>query len=272
MTQSAICVWDFTIHNVKPVDELRELLSEHCKKYCFQLEKGEKTGKEHYQGRISLKTKKRQSEAVKLFAGWKCHLSPTSTTNRDNDFYVTKEETRIEGPFTDKNYKYIPRDVRGVKTLFAWQEKLKKKLLTYNERVIDVVYDTVGNNGKTTFARYMMIHHEAELLPFCNDYKDIMRMAYDVGEKRIYLIDAPRAIEKDRLRQFYAAAETLKTGFAYDDRHTYKKRLFDPPRICIFTNKLPKMSYLSADRWNIWQIKDRKLVEYEENEELAEEL
>lgn len=270
MTEVAVCVYDFTIHEVRPAEELRELLKEHCKKYCFQLEEGEKTHKQHYQGRISLKTKKRLPAAAKIFAGWKAHLSPTSKENRDNNFYVCKEDTRIAGPFTDENEVYVPRDVRGIQKLYPWQEKLRDELLVYDTRKVDIVYDTIGNNGKTTFARYMMLYHDAELLPFCNEYKDIMRMTYDVEAKKIYLIDAPRAIDKEKLKQFYSACETIKTGFAYDDRNKYKRRLFDPPRVCIFTNKLPKGSYLSEDRWNYWQIINRKLKKFTPEDENAE--
>lgn len=264
MTNSC-CTYDFTIFAVDELDPptIRNTLKEICKKYTFQLEQGELTGKLHYQGRLSLKCKKRQSELIKLLdqAGWtKYHLSITSNENRDNNFYVTKEETRIQGPFTDTNEIYVPRDIRNIKELRPWQQKLRTTLQSYDERSIDIIVDTKGNSGKSTLTRYMMLFDNAQVLPFCNDYKDIMRMAYDVGIKPIYLIDMPRAINKEKLFQFYAGIETLKSGYCYDDRYKFTQRLFDRPRICIFTNVHPDTSLLSRDMWKIWSIVDNQLI------------
>ena len=266
IVKAACCVYDFTLFDEITPQNLRIKLKEYCKKYCFQREKGEKTDKLHYQGRLSLKLKKRESELIKQAKnefGWKSfHISITSTENRDNHFYVCKDDTRIDGPYTDENDIYIPLDVLEMTTLRPWQDKLMKELDKYDKRAVDVIFDPVGNNGKSSFTRYMMLHKDAELLPFCNDYKDIMRMAYDVGPKKVYMIDMPRAISKDKLFQFFSGIETLKSGYAYDDRHRFQKRLFDRPRICIFTNSEPDNTLLSKDMWQMWQIEDNDLIKY----------
>lgn len=64
--QSNICVWDFTIPKsaVSNIDELKDKLNIHCKKWIFQEEKGTSTGYEHYQGRISLKMKARKGPVL----------------------------------------------------------------------------------------------------------------------------------------------------------------------------------------------------------------
>lgn len=267
-TNNQCCVYDFTSFDVESldIDRIRADLSDICKKYCFQIERGEKTGKIHYQGRFSLMTKKRMSETIKCLRekGWESfQLSVTSNENKNNDFYVCKEDTRIQGPFTDNNYVYIPKDVLKMSTLRPWQDTLIKNLSTYDERTVDVIFDPIGNNGKSSITRYMMIYKDCELLPFCNDYKDIMRMAYDVGPKKIYLIDMPRAINKEKLFQFFSGVETLKSGYCYDDRYKFQKRLFDRPRICIFTNTYPDISLLSSDMWKVWTIINDELVKYE---------
>lgn len=271
--QSACCSYDFTLFDETSEQEIRKLLNEITKKYCFQLEKGEETGKLHFQGRFSLKIKKRKSEAIKLLAKkWqKFHLSITSKENKGNDFYVMKEDTRIEGPYTNLNETYIPEDIRKIKQLYPWQEKLVNILSTYNERDVDIIYEEKGCVGKSTISRYMMLFKEAELLPFCNDYKDIMRMAYDVGPKKCYLIDMPRAISKDKLFQFFSAIETLKSGYCYDDRYKFQRRIFDRPRICIFTNSKPDTSLLSKDMWKIWTIQNNDLVLYTDEPEFISE-
>lgn len=267
------CVYDFTLFDEISVREVRDFLNEMCKKYCFQLEQGEKKGKFHYQGRFSLKMKKRKTELIKMLSvKWNSfHISVTSTENRDNNFYVTKEETRVEGPFTEENDIYVPKDIRNIKELRPWQNDIRTMLQDYNERTVDVIFDNKGNIGKTTLVRYMMIHDDAEMLPFCNDYKDIMRMAFDVGPKKVYLVDMPRAINKEKLFHFFSGVETLKSGYCYDDRYKFTRRLFDRPRICVFTNVKPDLALLSKDMWKLWMIRDDQLVDYEDESEEEEQ-
>jgi len=262
----ACCVYDFTLFDEIDVSLVRSTLLDLCKKYCFQLECGEETKRNHYQGRMSLKCKKREHELVKMLQmKWqKFHISVTSTANRDNNFYVMKEDTRVSGPFTDENDIYIPKDIREISSLYQWQTSLLTELKKPSSRLVDIVYEPVGCVGKTIFTRWAMIYDNFELLPHCTEYRDIMRMVYDIGSKQCYLIDMPRAINKKKLGDFFAGIETVKGGYCYDDRYGFKRRLFDPPRVCVFTNTLPDLDLLSGDRWQIWTIEDNQLYRYGE--------
>jgi len=59
--------------------------------------------------------------------------------------------------------------------------------------------------------------------------------------------------------------ETLKDGYAYDDRYHFKEEYFDCPQIWVFMNMVPDISMLSKDRWKLWVIKEGKLqtLEYQ---------
>lgn len=260
------CGYDFTLYDDISEKEVRDFLNSHCKKYCFQLEKGEASGKLHWQGRCSLKLKKREPEAIKLFQkAWQSfHLSRTSSENKNNMFYVMKDDTRIEGPFTESNEIFVPLDVQKMKTLRPWQQSLIEMLDIYDDRTVDIVYDKIGNKGKSSLTRYMMIYKDANILPLCNDHRDLLRMAYDVGPKKVYLIDMPRASNKSKLAQFFVGIEYIKSGYAFDDRNKFRQRLFNRPRICIFTNEKPDLSLLTKDMWKIWKIKDNHLVPYKD--------
>lgn len=72
----------------------------------------------------------------------------------------------------------------------------------------------------------------------------------------------PRAINKEKLAQFFAGIETLKSGYCYDDRYKFNRRLFDRPRICVFTNVEPDLKLLSKDMWKLWTVTDGQLVNY----------
>lgn len=267
MSVNAICVWDFTcpVTSIKK-EELVILLKDKCKKWCFQQEMGEESKYEHFQGRVSFKLKTRKPTTVIKFDGF--HWSPTSNENSDNDFYVCDEDTRVAGPWkdTDKVF-YIPRQIREVQELYNWQKCIIEDAKHWDTRHINILYDPNGNNGKSILKTYIGCHQIGRSLPFTNDYRDIMRMVMDTEKKSLYIIDIPRALKKDQLFQFFSAVETLKDGYAYDDRYNFKEEYFDCPNIWIFMNTVPSVDYLSKDRWKFWRIdEDKDLVKLDPEE------
>lgn len=242
--------------------EFMGTLNDKCSSWTFQLEKGEITGKLHYQGRCSFKKAKRPTESVKALKleNIKTYLEHDEEAQT---LYCTKEDTRILGPWSDKDkLNYIPRQIREINNLYPWQEKIIEKLSKWDTRTIHVIIDEEGKKGKTTLSTYCGVHDIALILPFCNDYKDLLRMCYDVGPKKAYIIDMPRAINKERLNQLYSAIETIKSGYAYDDRYSFKYRFFDCPNILVFTNQYPDTDLLSRDRWRLWTIVDQQLKKF----------
>lgn len=232
------------------------------KKYCFQLEEGD-SGYIHYQGRISLIKKRRLNEILKIIKPLleKIHISPTSKNGLENNFYVMKQDTRLKGPWSDTDEKpaYIPRQIREIENLHPWQCSVLEKSREWDTRSINIIHDTGGNIGKSTLATYMGVHKLGKQIPYCNDYKDILRMVMDMPTASCYLIDMPRAICKDKLFQMYSAIETIKSGYAYDDRYHFKDKYFDCPNIWVFTNVLPDANLLSQDRWKYWEVKNGEL-------------
>lgn len=259
LSVNAVCTWDFTLRrDVLDAGALKALIKDHCKKWSYQLEKGS-TGYEHFQGRVSLKLKTRTPN--KLGFPRETHWSVTSGANKDNDFYVTKSEGRLDGPYTDKDVDiYIPRQVREMKELYPWQAEIVKSAEVWDTRTVNILIDPEGNKGKSFIKTYIGCKKIGRCIPFANDYKDIMRMVMDMPKTRLYIIDMPRALDKAKLSQFYAGVESLKDGYAYDDRYKFKEEYFDSPTIWIFTNKMPDMKMLSKDRWALWTFKDNKTI------------
>lgn len=251
------------------------------KKWVFQLEKSD-TGYEHFQGNISLIKKRRSNEAKAL---WKSlhdtgavpsplpnYFEPKVTGNVGDQFYVTKADTRVDGPWKDTDVEtYIPRDIREVmnKESFPspWQKNVIDMVDVFEVRKVDVIIDHAGGKGKSTLVRYLGCMGKAKKIPFANDYKDIMRMVMDMPTQRMYFIDMPRAIGKERLFQLYGAIEEIKSGYAFDDRYSFKDKYFDPPRVIVITNSVPDLNLLSRDRWNLWEIDEEAgLVPYNDVE------
>ena len=229
-----------------------------AKHFTFQKEEGA-SGYIHFQGRMSLIKKKRKCELLKLFENPPNYLEPTSNPEyvKGDAFYQQKIDTRIQGPWTDKDeVVYIPRQVREMGALRPFQQQIVDDAEVWDKRHINLVYCETGNKGKSALVGYVRANRIGRALPPVNDYKDLLRMVCDLPTSKLYLFDMPRALNKDKMYQFYSAIETIKDGYAYDDRYSFKEKVFDCPNIWIFCNVLPNLEMLSMDRWNIWEIDD----------------
>lgn len=268
---STISVFDLTVPCDKvEFDQLKTFLVEHCKAWAFQKEKGEETGYEHYQARVSVKTKKRLSTMITLvnkdLEG--SHVSATCTQNMGNEFYVLKAETRVEGPWSDRD-KVIPRHLRDTPAWYPWQKHIVDNIDRYEERTIHVIVDLHGNQGKSLMSSWLAVRGLAGKIPIMNDMKDVMRMVMNMPKKGCYFIDIPRAIDQKAMHNFYAALEELKNGHAFDDRYHFQEDWFDPPQIWVFTNSVPQQNWLSKDRWRLHTIINKELTDFKPNEDIS---
>lgn len=264
MSTSACNVFEIRMsqENFNDVSHVRQILSLYSKKYTFQLEKGD-TGYMHYQGRISLIKKRREHEIKKVMEK-NDHLKlfnfikPTTLTEYKNEaFYCMKLDTRIEGPYTDQDF--IPTETKQLQifkqyTLRPYQQELIKLTQQFSLRHIHLIYDPIGNIGKSLLTEYLeYLGHTEEIPPF-RLMEDIFQWVYGRPTKNTYTIDLPRGMKKDKLGEFYAGIEVIKNGVAYDKRHNPKKKRFNRPNIIVFTNMMPNLELMSMDRWIICEV------------------
>lgn len=238
-------------------DMLIELFSRSCKKFTFQLEKGEQTGYLHFQCRVSLHKKTVLSEAIAMFKDVKAHVSVTSGNGHKSDFYVVKDQTRVDGPWTDKDVVRAPlKTVTKMENsgLYPWQSDLLEKVREYDDRSVHLVIDTAGNNGKSAFCKYVWQKKIGQPVPPMQSAEDLVQFVKSLDVSKLYVIDMPRAMKKKKLYGLYSGIETLKNGMIYDKRYKGSFTYIDEPNIIVFTNTPPKMCYLSRDRWKLWSI------------------
>lgn len=258
------------------IDELKKI----AKKFVFQLEKGEQKGYLHYQGRLSLIKKTTQHAALKLFDGLSIpppeYLEPTITAeHRKAAFYQMKEQTRIDGPWTEQSATvYIPRQFRDIE-LYPFQFDILETRKDFNTRTINCIYDVNGNIGKSTVAAIAELKYNAIDLPPINDAKQLMEVMYgecimrDTNKPGLVFLDMPRSMNKDTLNGIYSAIEQIKKGKIYDIRHSFKSLWIDSPTIWVFTNTMPDLDALSSDRWIFWQVENNELVRFEPKPEIV---
>jgi len=259
----SVYIFDFTLkaENLEHW-EIQDNLDDLCKRYTFQKERSE-SGYLHYQGRVSLRTKARLN-IMSRTQPWvnHCHWSVTSRAGSQNDEYVCKPDTRVEGPWEHRGVKlFIPRQLLGI-TLRPWQQQLVEMAHKYEERQINLVYDPVGCIGKSIVGMYMRCHKIAKLIPALNDAKDIMQCVCSMGTSPNYVVDLPRAMPKAKMREFYSALEQIKGGVVFDTRYKYKEIIMNPPNLFVFSNVLPDKTLLSRDRWNILVVVDNNLTNF----------
>lgn len=245
-------------------------------KFVFQLEKGEQTGYLHWQCRINLVKKMLPSTAkARLGAAIGGRVSLTSSNVHDNPKsfqYVMKEDTRVEGPWSDE----LKLDPPAVMTdqlaeflrfvnegkLHAWQNQMLQELQKKDFRTIHHIYDPIGFSGKSIFCEYLAYLKVAHEMPMFKDMQDLIAFAFSFSVKPAYVVDMPRGLDKRKLADFYSGIECLKNGFIFDKRFSGRMKRFNRPQVCTFGNAWPDVRLLSQDRWKLWQMQpDKSLKE-----------
>lgn len=120
-------------------------------------------------------------------------------------------------------------------------------------RQIVMVYDPLGNTGKTYLTLWHCVRHLAVNIAVVRGYQDVMRSVYG-RPSDLYFVDLPRAISKKGLQQLVAALETIKNGYSYDDRYQWQERYQEPPKVVVFSNQIIPFDWLSQDRWRVISI------------------
>jgi len=220
----------------------------------------------HYQGRLSLIKKRRKNEVLKLFVTPPNYLQPTTNPEyfKGDNFYMMKKDTRVKGPWTDKDEVKI--ETTQLKLFKTWtmrpyQQRIYDECKIFDMRKINLIWDTTGNSGKSIFSEFLEFEGLAEEIPPFRLMDDIFAWVASRPIKQCYLVDMPRGMKKDRLGDFYSGIEVVKNGVAYDKRYNAKKVRFNRPRVFVFTNCLPNMDLMSQDRWVIWKIKKDFTIE-----------
>lgn len=253
-TRNAVFVWFFTWSEEDcprcQVCQLWELLNEWCTKFWFQLEQGE-DGYIHWQGIISLKTKMRMN-GVKNILSNKIHLE-----HPINFFkaiaYCQKTDTRLLGPFNKEQ-----KPIKTISILRNWQADLLKKVEGEpDDRKIIWIFDKEGGNGKSQLIKYCMKNKTNYYGLNSAKTSDI---AFAMKGKNPHCILFN--ITRTKMDYFnYEAVESLKDGLIFSPKYESGMLIFNSPHIIIMSNDGPDISTMTLDRWEIYKIKNNKLID-----------
>lgn len=262
-TRGQVAVYELTLP--LRLNEKREVVDKiirgWCKHWCYQLEEGD-DGYRHWQIHVSLIKKRRLQEILpklKVAGLVFGRMSPLSLNGLDS-IYCMKEDTRIEGPWTDKDKKprYVQKRFREPQPK-AWQEKLKYLVQSMkgNDRNIILVQDD-GGEGKSWFKGWMLLNEEVVVLPStlttANEMIEFLCSCPEIedGWEGVILMDVPRSTSPKHWYTLAAGLECIKQGFLHDKRYRARKVTIEPPQMICFCNQMPPQECMTRDVFKVF--------------------
>lgn len=138
-----------------------------------------------------------------------------------------------------------------VHPLREWQQNLTELLQGEpNSRSIVFIVDTLGNKGKSWFARYYASTNENVQIVQPGKKAD-MAYALDTMTKVLFL-DAPRSKQGEYIQ--YDFLEHVKDGMIFSPKYESRIKMLGPCHVVVLMNEMPDMTKLSEDRYTIINI------------------
>lgn len=276
--------WVFTINandkGLLPSETVIEEFVKHsCHKWGFQKER---VTRDHYQGWLVTKIRKRKSTLLNELANWLEYQSleynrEMITINRmmgsveQNEVYCQKSEGKI-GPYVTSEIMYSGSDIAKLDSpsgRHPWQDAVYNIIFDehdiYREpddRAVYYITDPKGGNGKSLLVKWLCVrNHKCVKLTF-GTTQQLRSAIVGLGPRKCYFIDIPRTTgDEDSLKSVFSVIEELKLGFTVSNLYGQHAQLVqDPPHIIIFSNAKCPEKLLSADRWRQYFISaDKKL-------------
>lgn len=209
-----------------------------CKKWIIAREQGS-TGYEHWQIRL-------QTSNKAFFAWVKEHI-PNAHVEEANDKW---EYEKKEGNYWTSDDTTEIRKMRFGKPTEA-QRGVLKALRRQNDRQVTVWYDPKGYSGKSWLTGHLWEKGQACYVPpTMSSPKELIQWVHSAYKNEgLIIIDIPRSWKWSE--QLYTVIEAIKDGLVYDPRYSANMRNIRGVKVLIMCNTMPRVSALSADRWEI---------------------
>lgn len=118
-----------------------------------------------------------------------------------------------------------------------------------SDRHVIWIYDKLGHAGKTFTASHLEDNNN--FITFTNGKTMDISYAWN-GENVIF--DFSRS-QQEFIN--YEVIEQLKNGKVFSSKYQSSSKKYAPPFVIIFSNFLPDILRLSADKWKIYEIIDK---------------
>jgi len=233
-----------------------------AKKWVFQAEKGESTGRRHYQGSMALEARKRKTWLLSNAQVPSSGLTLSPMSSESGSFsYCTKKETRTAGPWADHPI-YSGQDLLMMKNPLPWQQTMLDLLAKEpDDRTINWIWAKKGCQGKSKLVKWLK--YTKQVLSICfGNATQLKTMVVAKGPFRAYVMDMPRTRGKEEaIEAIYSTIEAVKNGDVESAMYgKIQELMMMPPHVFVFANEPPNKALMSADRWDIREIVNKNLV------------
>ena len=137
-------------------------------------------------------------------------------------------------------------------------EKFKKP----DPRHILSLVDKKGNTGKSSFFKWLYYKYPKNIGRIGYGSASQLRSSVvNIGKKDLYIIDLSRSKSRnDRQEDLLSVLEDLKSGLVTNAMYgSGRTLLMEPPHIIVSSNYNLDYNLLSEDRWEVYEISDKKL-------------
>lgn len=262
------------------INDVKQSFNTYCNNWVFQLECPCDSENYHFQCRLNLKDRTRTSQLSKYLeieytidgvpSFYRISVSPTNKNPRTRFSYVMKDNTRVDGPWSDRPI-YMGEDL--INDLFPYQKFIYEDLTNpdnWDSRSIYNVYDPDGAHGKSSIVKRLAFDKPEEVgfISTCSSAAQLTSSIVKSGPKRLYIVDLPRVgmswLEYNesgygtrkyspKWAEIVMVLETLKNGGPLVDTMYGKNEMLvmKHPNVVIFSNwplESKKGDYFSKDR------------------------
>lgn len=218
-------------------EDWKTQLTQKTQEWKGQLEEGA-GGTRHIQACFRYTNPRTFEQVRAAFPG--AHIEPCKDW-RKSVAYCTKEKTRVP---TDERPDYF-----RLNNCIAhrWQQTIIDIITgEVDDRKIYWFWSEHGGYGKTTFARHLIIRHNAYLITGCS--RDAFH-AVSEAKPSCVIFDIARDDTID-----YKTLECIKNGLFFSGKYESAMYCGVIPHVIVLANKPPIKEKLSADRWEIFEI------------------
>jgi hypothetical protein len=196
---------------------------------------------------------------------------------KNNNFFMKSEPEIIQ-----KNNDYKGSDLirfENPKDWYPWQNQIYNSIFEKVEQVdrfkkpdprhILSLVDKKGNTGKSSFFKWLYYKYPKNIGRIGYGSASQLRSSVvNIGKKELYIIDLSRSKSKnDRQEDLLSVLEDLKSGLVTNAMYgSGRTLLMEPPHIIVSSNYNLDYNLLSEDRWEVYEISNKKLVKININE------
>jgi len=150
----------------------------------------------------------------------------------------------------------VPRQLKLIEPTYDWEQKILKIISEEpDDRIVHWYWSESGKTGKTSFAKYLTVKHDA--IAVSGKGADVRNAVCTYLKEKghtpeLVIFPIPRSYKMEYMN--YEALENIKDMYFYSGKYEGGMVCGPCPHLFIFANNEPDYNKISTDRWNVVKI------------------